>query len=148
MNPTTAAPTRDITSLSIEDKNALRSFMDRWAETEMANDLEAMANRWTDDAIFMPPNHEVLEGRPAILDWLKSMKFDVKDVTIDLHEVVGYGDLAYLRGSYSETFTSREFVEPTAERGKFLGVVRKQPDGTWLASHWTWNADLPISPLR
>ncbi len=144
MTPTTVAP-KEITTLSTEDRNAIRTFVDRCFESERANDLETLANHWAKDAIFMPPNHEVLEGRNTVLDWLRSTEYRVKDVTHDLHEVEGYGDLAYLRGSYSETFTTKELREPTMEKGKFFGVVRKQPDGTWLATHWTWNADLPIN---
>jgi len=143
MNPTTVIP-KEITALSTEDRNAIRTFVDRCFMSERANNLETLANHWTKDAIFMPPNHEVLEGRNSVLDWLRSIEYHVKDKTHNLLEIEGYGDLAYLRGSYSETFTTKEFREPTMEKGKFFGVVRKQPDGTWLATHWTWNADLPI----
>ncbi len=37
--------------------------------------------------------------------------------------------------------------EPITDVGKFLAILRKQPDGSWLVSHAIYNADAPPPPM-
>lgn len=55
-------------------------------------------------------------------------------------EIDGAGDLAYARGTFSWTFRVGE-GEPVSDAGKWIAIWRRQPDGSWLASHDIWNSD-------
>jgi ketosteroid isomerase-like protein len=60
------------------------------------------------------------------------------------NEVMGYADLAYLRGSYSMTFSLPGVPAPIDEQGKFLQIYRKQGDGSWKITREIYNSDLPL----
>jgi ketosteroid isomerase-like protein len=36
--------------------------------------------------------------------------------------------------------------EPTTDKGKYVEVWEKQPDGKWKCGTDTWNSDMPASP--
>jgi ketosteroid isomerase-like protein len=63
-------------------------------------------------------------------------------------EVDGYGDIAYARGTYDETFTMGGSEEMEADVGKILAILRKQPDGSWLITRWITNSDLPLPSME
>ncbi len=62
---------------------------------------------------------------------------------VDLVEVTGYGDLAYAVGTYSEEI-SIGGADPVEDKGKILGIMKKQPDSSWKIALWSWNSDLPL----
>lgn len=144
MSPTKTTPMREVKALSADTKKSIRTFMDRWVESERANDLERLVSHYAEDAVLMPPNRDVIEGRRAALDYLRKTGYKVKDLKVDIHEIAGTPEFAFLRGNYSETFSTKQNPEPIRDQGKFFGVVRQQPDGSWLATHWTWNSNLPL----
>jgi ketosteroid isomerase-like protein len=59
-------------------------------------------------------------------------------------EAVGSGDLAYLRGTYSMTFSIPGVPTPIEEQGKFRQIYRKQSDGSWKMTREIYNSDLPL----
>lgn len=60
-----------------------------------------------------------------------------------IQEIDGRGDVAYLRTTWSHTVTMEGVPEPASEAGKQLIILKRQPDGSWLATHWIWNSDGP-----
>ena len=60
-------------------------------------------------------------------------------------EVAKSGDMAYVSGTY--TFDFKDASGKTVkDRGKYLEVWERQPDGSWKCSADTWNSDLPAAP--
>ncbi len=60
-------------------------------------------------------------------------------------EIDGRGDLAFVRGNYSETYTVEGAPEPIHHAGKYVKIWRRQPDGSWLIAVEIWNSDLPLA---
>jgi ketosteroid isomerase-like protein len=60
-------------------------------------------------------------------------------------EVARSGDLAYAIGTYTLTMKDSQ-GKPIADRGKFMEVWKRQPDGKWKAVADTYNSDLPSHP--
>ncbi len=54
------------------------------------------------------------------------------------------GDLAYSAGTSEETINDPE-GNPVTERGKWVAVYKKQPDGTWKCVVDIWNSDQPAA---
>jgi ketosteroid isomerase-like protein len=52
------------------------------------------------------------------------------------------GDLAYTVGTYQFTLNNAK-GKPVTDRGKYMTVWKKQPDGKWKAVADTNNSDLP-----
>jgi hypothetical protein len=51
-------------------------------------------------------------------------------------------DMAYLQGTY--TMTDPKTKKPMTDKGKYLTVFTKQPDGSWKAIADAFNSDPPI----
>lgn len=56
----------------------------------------------------------------------------------------GRGDLAYVRGHYKPTASPKaKGGAARSEEGKFVEVLKRQPDGTWRYAIDIFNSNLP-----
>ncbi|MGD2153820.1 MAG: SgcJ/EcaC family oxidoreductase [Gemmatimonadales bacterium] len=136
--------------LSEEDVAAINDLAERrMVEALLAEDFAAFAALFTEDAVRMPPNEPLHEGRAAIEAWTTSNwgPLTTTEFTQRALEIDGRGDLAYVRGVYSATVEVPGVPEPITEDGKMLAILRKQPDGSWLVSRAIYNADAPPAPM-
>jgi uncharacterized protein (TIGR02246 family) len=129
--------------LSEEDAAAINALLSDVIDDELAGDWIGVAGVMTEDVVSMPPNLPLMQGRDAWLAWVESMGISIAELTIDVVEIDGRGDLAYVRLAYSESFTVEGASGPAAETGKCLWMMSKQADGSWLLSTWICNSDLP-----
>ncbi len=136
-------PAQEAGPLSEQDVAAIKASPDAFAEAMLAGDWAAVAALFTEDAVFMPPNGPAVEGRTAIQASLEPLppfaQFEATIVQID-----GRGNLAFVRATYSETYTVEGTPEPIHNTGKYVEIWRKQPDGKWLIAVEIWNSDLPL----
>jgi len=110
-----------------------------------ADDIDAVVRTYDDDAWLLPPEALPVRGREGIrgfwAGFLRSYDVHLK-VGVDRHEI--RGDRAYIVGHYRMETTpkSSEVPKLAPENGKFLEVLKRQPDGTWsyLADMYSANA--------
>jgi len=57
-------------------------------------------------------------------------------------DIDGRDDLAYIRGSHSLLL---DYEGAVKDKGKFLMILRRQSNGSWLISVVIFNSDLPIT---
>ena len=63
--------------------------------------------------------------------------------------VEGREDLAYVLGTYTMTIAPPGAPGPVKDSGKFVTVLRRQPDGRWLVAVDMFSSDLPaVSPTK
>ena len=132
--------------LSAEDIAANKAIVDAFAQAAMANDWPAVVALYTDDAIVMPANAPMLEGKAAILEWQQAYP-TIKEFRAKAEDVFGNGDVAVVRGTYAMTLEVEGIPEPIQDTGKFIEIRRKQADGSWLISVDIFNSDLPAPKL-
>jgi uncharacterized protein (TIGR02246 family) len=142
--PPEPEPVVDVGPLSDEDIAAVRELAHSYQEAVLANDAEAVAALYTDNATEMPADAPIRQGRAAVQSAYEAPSpvlsaFEVTSVEID-----GLDDLAYDRGTWSGTFVMEGVEEPPTVTGKYLCIARKQSDGSWLWSIVIWNSDAPI----
>ncbi len=129
-------------SLSDADIAAIEEVGESWIAAANADDWAGLAALYTEDAVLMPPNSPVVQGRAAIEAFFAafppSSGFALNPVEID-----GRGDLAFVRGTYSLTLEI-EGMEPTPDTGKYIEIRRKQADGSWLLAADIFNSDIPL----
>ena len=82
-----------------------------------------------DDAVLMR-NDELVIGKPAIGQFLKSQTSKGLDWTPDFVDVSASGDLGYTYGHYTFSYTDEEGVVQEST-GIFHSVWKRQADGTW-----------------
>ncbi len=137
-----ACPAPEVGPLSEQDVEAIRSTREAYVQAFLAGDSAAEVPQYTEDAVMMPPNEPLVEGRPDIGAWNTSFK--VTEFTLTVAQVDGRGGLAYDRGTYSITFSTEGMPEPVSDTGKYLVILRQQPDGSWLWAVEIWNSDQPL----
>lgn len=128
-----------------EDVEAILELERRAREAAEAKDLERYVSFYADDASLFWPGAPMVTGRAAIREFMRvflsmpafSLSFETAKV-----DVSRAGDLAYSYGTNKVTL-----VDPIGnrmkDRGKYLTVYRKQPDGTWKVMADMGNSDLP-----
>ncbi len=135
----------EVKALSAEDVVAIKALGPALDETALAGDWKTLVELFTEDVVMMGPNSPIIQGRSALMEMIESSRMTVTEHVVELVEVDGYGDIAYGRATWKETFSIEGVAEPIKEEGKILGIFRKQPDSSWLIAVWMWNSDLPLS---
>jgi ketosteroid isomerase-like protein len=128
-------------ALREEDLVAIRGVIEQDAGAVRRSDWAAAAQMFTADAIRFPPHHAPICGRAAMLAWLQTFP-PIQEFDITADEIVGCDDVAFVRGRYSLTAAAAPGSPPMTDRGNYMGLLRKQPDGSWL-----WTTDMIASEL-
>ena len=135
--------------LAAEDIAAIRATDSSFANAMGAGDAAGVAAIYLPDAHLLPPDAAPVEGREAIQQFIAGFlgAYHVT-IAVSADEIEGRGDLAYARGHYTMEGTPKAAgTPPLREEGKFLEVLRRQPDGTWryAADMWSPNAPPPVA---
>ncbi|MFO7589155.1 MAG: nuclear transport factor 2 family protein [Gemmatimonadota bacterium] len=136
------------TPLTDADIAAIRGLGEVYAGAMVAGDAEALAAVYAASAVEMPPGAPATMGRDAIRErYAAGMRSGFTPATFSFSltpvEITGVDGLAYDRGTYTWTGTPPGVTGPVSESGKYLVVVRRQEDGSWLWTSVIWNSDTP-----
>jgi len=135
----TPEPKRDVAA----DTTAINALRDQVAATYNANDAAALAATYADDAIMMNPNEAAAEGRQAIQASYEAVfKENTSKLTFAPLETQVAGDWAYDRGNATITITPKS-GKPMEVSGKYLVIVKRQPDGSWKVYREISNSNEP-----
>jgi ketosteroid isomerase-like protein len=128
-------------------ERTLRDLDAQWSKAAAAKDVEQTVAYYSDDAIVLPPNttrattaetirnvwKELLAAPGLTISW-KPMKVELSQSA----------DMGCVSGTYELTMNDPA-GRPINDRGKYLEVWKKQPDGKWKCSADMWNSDVPVS---
>ena len=123
-----------IKALSDEDVAAIKAAHDAYAQAVLEGGLEATLEFYTEDAILVAKG-PIIQGKEAIKKAFAAFSKASMTVTafdLTLAEIDGRDDLAFVRGTVSMTMEGEGAPEPIQATGKFLEILRKQDDGSWL----------------
>ena len=124
--------------LSDADKAAIEAQEQVFAKAMTGNDVATvMKSYYSSDAILLAPNAPLASGSAAVEAALKSFP-PITAMTLKADEIVGSGDLAYVRGKYTMK------TAMGTDSGKYLEIHRKQADGTWKNSRDSFSSDIPM----
>lgn len=128
-----------------EAEAALGELAAKYLQAVNRGDADGLAVLYTEDAIRLPSDGRRIEGRDAIrlfaaadyadTDWDMQLRVDDSDYS---------GDLAFVRGTYALTLTSKEDSSVVyQEVGKWMDVMSRGEDGSWLIAREISNRDHP-----
>lgn len=126
--------------LSAVDQTAIRTVSDRFSQLMLARDFDSLVGLYTEDAVFMPPHQPAVQGRSALRSWMAGFP-NVSRFSLTIDEIDGRADLAYVRGSYAMTLHPEGAPGPIDDRGKYIEIRKRQPDGSWLLAADIFNSD-------
>ena len=106
-----------------------------------AKDAKAAAALYTVDAVLIPPGEPLVRGREAIEEyWRGAIELGgVRDASVETMDALSSGSLGYETGSFVLTVNGPD-GEALVERGRYIELLRREPDGRWLSTHGVWNA--------
>jgi ketosteroid isomerase-like protein len=133
----------------VADLVSLRSAEEAAIQAFGARDATRMIAAYSPEATLMFTNMPPLRGAD-IASTLRSMasdpRFSMRFNTLKM-DVSKSGELGYTRGSYVMTMTDLATGKVMTERGKYLTLYAKQPDGKWKIIEDISNADTPATEV-
>lgn len=105
-----------------------------------AKDAAAAAACYAENAVLIPPGEAMVRGRAGIEAYWKGAleQGGVRDAAVETIEAKSSGDLGYEIGSYVLTADGPD-GQPVTERGRFIELLERGPDGKWLSTAGIWN---------
>jgi len=106
-----------------------------------AKDAKAAAALYAEDAVLIPPGEPLVRGREAIEEYWRGAieSGGVRDVSVETMDALSSGSLGYETGSFVLTANGPD-GEAVIDKGRYIELLRRQPDGRWLSTHGIWNA--------
>ena len=124
-------------SLSIQEGNA------KFGEGFRQGNPGAVAELYTDEAVLLPPNFNMIKGKEGIETfWAGAMQMGVKDVSLSTEDLMIMGDFVCEIGKYKLTIQP-EGQETTEDQGKYLVIWKQAAEGTWKLHIDIWNTSMP-----
>ncbi len=137
-----------IAGLSDEDVAAIKTANDAYVQAALEGGMEATTEFYTEDTIMVVAQGPMIQGREALKEERKALSKASATVTTFNQTIVkidGRDNLAFVLGTAYLTMTAEglpEPMEPMEFTGKFLQILRKQEDGSWLIAIDTRIPDL------
>jgi uncharacterized protein (TIGR02246 family) len=130
--------------LSARDSAGIAAADSAFQAAANAGDAAGVAAVYATDASLLPPNLPVQRGRTAIrVFWAGLLDAYTVRFEIAPDMIEGRGDLAYNMGHYRFTALPKEKNAPgIADEGKFVEILKRQPDGTWKYVVDIYNSNL------
>jgi uncharacterized protein (TIGR02246 family) len=131
-------------ALSVSDSAGIAAADSAFQAAANSGDAAAVAAVYASDASLLPPNLPVQRGSDAIRSFWGGL-LDAYTVRFEISPdiIEGRGDLAYNMGHYRFTAVPKAKSAPgIADEGKFVEILKKQPDGTWKYAVDIYNSNL------
>jgi ketosteroid isomerase-like protein len=131
------------------DVKAVNDLLAGFSKAVMAKDAAFFESTYyRDDAIRLQPHGAPIRGKEDIIKSFKDGydNYTYDGFTLPVDEVLSSGDLAVARGTGTGTSTPKGSGLPVdSDPGKWVGVYKRQSDGSWKCAFDIWNANFPVT---
>lgn len=146
----TKAGTKGMTRGKEAEVNSLLAADAAWLKAYQSKDATAAAAFYAKEGAMLAPHRPLLTGQSALTKFIaQSFRLEGYDIVWHAKKaaVARSGELGYTSGSYEMTFR-RPRGKLFFDKGKYLMVWKKQPDGAWKVLFDMSNSDLPSDARR
>jgi uncharacterized protein (TIGR02246 family) len=129
------------------DLQAVKNVEAAWVKDTASKDPDKWASYFVEDGSGLYPGAGILNGKAAIKAAMAPLMADPNfSLTFASTRAMASksGDMVYSQGTYTMTMTNPKTKKPMTDKGKYLTVYTKQPDGSWKAIADTFNSDSPM----
>jgi len=133
-----------------DDLAALRGDFERttaaFHQALRRNDPNSLFAHVADDVVLMPPNEAPVRGKAAMRTWYGGFLSAFKTTTLTLsdREVIVGGDWASELGRYEWGLQPAGGGDSVIDKGNYMQIWRRQPDGHWLFFREILNSSIPL----
>jgi ketosteroid isomerase-like protein len=126
-------------TLSASDISAIRAAGEALAQAFESPDATAWVDFYADDAIFVGPGVQAIEGRRALLE--AAPRITISSMRIAVESTLGSGEFATTLGRATWVSGPKGSDAPVVRR-RFLMVWRREQGGNWRIVREMLNEDL------
>jgi ketosteroid isomerase-like protein len=127
---------------------AVRRVTQEWVLACNIKHLDDLLELYVTDPIVLRSNYPVIRGAASVREFFfSSLDAGLGEVEMEPMRVDIAGDLAYEAGRFSALVPSAS-GKRREERGKYLWVCQRQPNGEWRLAADCWSSDLTLSTLE
>jgi len=113
--------------------------LNEWELALNSGKVDELAGKYTDDAVIMPPNLEILDSQPEISDfWRSQLNTGANNFEVETIYLKVDGDTAYQTAIWSNTFTNSK-GDKIDYSTDMTTVFVQQRDGSWKIRLQSWN---------
>lgn len=129
---------------SARDVEAIKTLSASRAKAFNEQNADVIANAFTETGVLMAPGTKSTTGREAVRRYYQDI-FDQYQTFLEsgYEEVKVSGDLAYGVGFAKVRLVPRGSTDTLVSSAKYVNLLRRQDDGTWLTTHDIWNGNEP-----
>lgn len=122
------------------DVSAIKAMSAARAKAFNEGKAADIAIHFTEHGVLMAPGAPATSGRAAVQTYYQSI-FDqyVTDLESGYEEVKVSGDMAYGRGFAKVKLVPHAGGDTLVSSAKYINILERQPDGSWLTTHDIWN---------
>ena len=135
--------------LSAADAAKIRQVHVRYQEAWLKGDADGVRSLFTEDCVLLPHHGDPPRVGKKEMDlfWFPpdAPPTTVTKLVLTLKSIGGDGLIAHVWGTDEVAWTTVQGGKPAvaSNKGTFLNILRKQPNGEWKISHHMW--DDPVS---
>jgi uncharacterized protein (TIGR02246 family) len=121
----------------------IRAMDEEFVRNALAKDADKLvAAFYAPDAQLFATHVPPLTGHVAIAALFRGLLAGLRKVSLNTTKVETSGDFAYGTGVYEMTLAGLD-GKTSEDRGKYVVVYKRQPDGEWRAVADSFNTSLP-----
>jgi len=123
------------------DAQSIRAANQHYISLHPQGDVDELMKLYVDDAVLLPPGETPVVGSAGIRSLWEGFFADwtVVDAESVIDEAIVFGEWAYARGHFVETYRSNTDGSTFIEQGNFSGLWQRQSDGNWKIARDMWN---------
>jgi len=140
--PATAEKAADVEA----DVAAIKEIWKNYRAAAETGNSDLWLSLWDENGIQMPPGMPA-RGKQVLKEavpkgWSARKPGTKITMNINAEEITVAGDWAYSRGTYTKT-TTPPGGQTVHVDGKFLTILKRQPDGSWKIFRDCFNSNVP-----
>lgn len=112
-----------------------------------ADAVDSVLAVMAEDVILMPPHEPVLKGKTAVRPWYEALVTQLRTVslTVQDREVRIGGDWVTEVAGFEWKLAPIGGGAEIVERGTYVQVWHREPDGRFLLTREVWNSSTPLA---
>ena len=109
------------------------------------NSADSLMVLMAEDVVLMPPSEPVLKGKAAVRAWYDQFLTQLRtsDLTITDREVLIGDEWATELARFEWALVPVSGGPAAIDRGSYVQVWHREPDGRWLFARELWNSTTP-----